>query len=644
MLVPLRHAIARGVRVPLMNQVRQKSLWEELKHRNVVRVGAAYVVIAWLLLQAADILLGNFGAPDWVFKSITVILLLGLPLALVLAWAYELTPDGVKRASEVDDTAPEKPAGYKRLDGLILAGIVVVVAFMVADRWLDRATEAEIDEVEEMATAPPGSAAHVVTDRSIAVLPFADLSPGRDQEYFADGIAEELLNALSRLRDLRTAGRSSSFYLHERGESLRAIGEALGVAYILEGSVRKSADRVRITAQLISAADGFQLWSETYDGDLGDIFELQERIARAITSELRVVLSGAQQERIVERATHDSEAYSLFLQATAIFNRRDRDRLVEAAEMLEEALDIDPEFTRARSRLAAVLVVTPAYAPVDQETYFTAAELQARRAIAEDDRAAEPHAVLGLLLSAGRQFLPAHTEFQRALELDPNDVTSHFWFGIHLWMTGYRIPAAEHLDRVLAIDPILPNGMFWRGMVYLDQGDLQRAGRMFGRAYGLGLTSAATGLALLAALQGETERAIRHYSEAIGQAFTSPGGEDVDAVFADGVFGNEAARTEALSLIEQYLAAEPGRIHGIVPQVLMKMSRPDEALELAARAPLINETLFFLVLWVQPFGDAARQSPFFPEFASRTGLAEYWAEYGTPERCRRRAELDYVCN
>lgn len=609
------------------------NLFTELKRRNVFRVGAAYVVTAWLLLQAGDILLGNFDAPGWVFKSLAALLSLGFPIVLVFAWAYEITPEGIRRERGVASEPPITPVTGRRLDQITIVMIVLALGVLAVDRlWLARPTPAA-------ATAAPAP----IVDQSIAVLPFADLSPAGDQEYFADGIAEELLNALARVEGLRVAGRTSSFHYRGRDEDLRSIGETLGVAYLLEGSVRKSAERIRITAQLVSAGDGFHVWSETYNGDVGDIFDLQERIARAITTELKVVLRGDQRERIMEITTENPEAYGLYLQATSIFNRRDRDRLVHATGLLEEALRLDPDFTRARARLAAVLLVAPSYAPVDQDEFSSAAEREARIAIGQNDRLAEPHAVLGLLYSSNRQYPAAHAEFLRALELEPNDVTSNFWFAIHLWMAGYLDQAGQRLDRVLGIDPLLPIALNWRALGYLNHGDLQTADTFYQRAFDLGLAAAEQGLSYVAELRGDRDLAEKMFARVVGGAFAIPGGPDAAETLSAGIYGGSEERRKAIDLMDDHLASGPERIHGIVLNVLMRLGEHDRALELATNVPLINNTLFMAPLWVRPLGDAAVQSSYFSEFARRTGLADYWDRYGAPDRCRRQADEDYVC-
>ncbi|HMK73039.1 MAG TPA: protein kinase, partial [Myxococcaceae bacterium] len=297
---------------------------------------------------------------------------------------------------------------------------------------------------------------------SIAVLPFVNLSSDKEQEYFSDGISEEILDALARVKGLKVAGRTSSFHFKGRNDDLRTIGETLGVANLLEGSVRKQGNRVRITAQLIQVADGFHLWSKTFEGDLTDVFDLQERIARAITGELKVVLQGEQRTRLVPVATTNPEAYALYLQATTIFNRREGPRFHDAIAQVEQAVRLDPGYARAWSRLATLQVLLPIYFPSELDSSLASAELAARRAIALEPSLAEPHAVLGLTYERERRYLEAREAYRRALELDPDDVTANFWFGAHLITAGYVRQGEQVLDKVLAIDPIVPNPLGWR--------------------------------------------------------------------------------------------------------------------------------------------------------------------------------------
>jgi serine/threonine protein kinase/tetratricopeptide (TPR) repeat protein len=476
---------------------------------------------------------------------------------------------------------------------------------------------------------------------SIAVLPFVNLSSDKEQEYFSDGISEELLDALARVKGLRVAGRTSSFHFKGKNEDLRTIAETLGVANILEGSVRKQGNRVRITAQLIQASDGFHRWSNTFEGDLTDVFELQERIARAITEELKVVLQGGQRTRLVPVATTNPEAYALYLQATAIFNRRDGHRFRDGIRQLEEAIRLDPGYARAWSRLATLQVLLPVYVPGEFDSALAAAEQAARRAIALDPTLAEPQAVLGLAFQSRRRWLEARVAFQRALELDPDDVTANFWFGASLMGDGYTHQGSQVLDKVLAIDPSMPNALFWRGRTAIDDGDVELAERLLMRAKDLGLVHVGIGLSALADVRGQKEEAIRQMT-----SFLEILGSDLPPGLASaasrGTFGDAQARARALVLIDGYLSTRPAQVAGEVPFVLLRLGQTAKALELFEAGPTSNDSLLWPDLW-SPYGRSARTSPAFPEFVRRTGLVDLWEHEGPPDLCRRVGPRDYVC-
>ena len=343
------------------------SLFIELKRRNVFRVGAAYVVIGWLLLQVADVLLDNFGAPDWVFKSFAALLILGLPLALFLAWAFELTPDGVKRAEDVVESDSITPRTGKRVDRLIVIGLVAVIAILVAERFwsagdADQETgmtadapaaetgpvEAPDATVEEFAGAP--------VEKSIAVLPFADFSPGADQGWFADGLAEEILNALARTPDLKVASRTATFAFRDTSQSPAEIGAALKVAHILEGSVRRAADQIRVTAQLIRNSDGYHVWSENFDGSIEDAIAIQEQIAFQIARALKTAMDPDALAEMLASGTRSVEAWEAFLKSQALVDDASLDFEPDEIEsILASALratELDPGFSRAHGFIA----------------------------------------------------------------------------------------------------------------------------------------------------------------------------------------------------------------------------------------------------------------------------------------------------
>jgi TolB-like protein/Tfp pilus assembly protein PilF len=609
------------------------SLIHELKRRNVIRMAGLYLVGAWLIVQVAGTLLPMFGAPDWVPKTVVILLAIGFLPALAFAWAFELTPDGIKRDAEVAPEASIAPQTARRMDRLIIAvlvlalGVFAVERFMLVPRSNAHAEVARLARTQVAAEAAPAAAGPALGKQSIAVLPFADLSPGKDQEYFSDGMAEEILNALAQVKGLKVAGRTSSFQYKGRNEDLRGIGKALGVAHILEGSVRKQGERVRITAQLIQASDGSHLWSETYDGDLRDVFQLQENIARAITDKLQIVLKEGQQ--LVPVATTNTDAYGLFLQATQIFDKRIPDRMVEAARMLEQAVELDPSYARAWSRLAAVYAILPTYAGTEGDRMMPQLQAAARRAIALDPTLAEPWAVLGLTSSQGvKDQLASRVAFEKALALEPDDVTANFWYGLTLLRSGYRRAGVERIEHALSVDPMRPNVVRWRGVVALREGDLVTAQRYLERAQAAGLSNSGRELGELAGRRGRvTEAAALWRSAAMPLMREMPEGPEI---FMAGLFGDAAARTRAIAMLEQYVADDDDAISGLVPLMFAQLGEGARALELASTKVHGDDSDFMHYVF-SPEGAALRALPWFPAFVEGEGLTVLWAKYGPPD-------------
>jgi TolB-like protein len=352
-------------------------LWQRLKQRKLVQWAIAYVAFAFAVIQVLDVVAQRFGWPDQIEKLLILALAIGFVIVLVLAWYH-----GERGAQKVSST-----------EIVILALLLAIGGGLLwrYERVLPSAgSPAAARRNPGAVTATP---AIPIPAKSIAVLPFVNMSGDPKNEYFSDGMSEEILNALAQVNDLRVAGRTSSFYYKGRNEDLRTIGKALGVAVILEGSVRKQGNEVRITAQLIRVTDDTHLWSHAYDGDLSDVFKLQENIARAITEQLNVVLSGSQQARLVNAGTTNPAAYNLYLHATDAFNRRDYALMGEAVGWLQQAIAFDPHFARAHSLLAMIHVL-------GQRRYgasLSEVEPNARAALALDPRDVEAQVALGLL-------------------------------------------------------------------------------------------------------------------------------------------------------------------------------------------------------------------------------------------------------
>lgn len=625
-------------------------LWAELKRRNVIRVAGLYLVGSWMIVQVAETLFPAFDVPNWALRAMVIVLALGFIPALIFSWVFEMTPEGLKREDQMDRSrGGDNPA--RKLDIAVIALLLLIGGFQLwayfhtAEPRKAEVVTADAPAVDAVAGAKANitiSDKSVPDQKSIAVLAFADMSPQKDQEYFADGIAEEILNALAKVDGLKVAGRTSAFHFKGRNESLSQIGAALGVANVLEGSVRKQGDKVRITAQLIQASDGFHLWSETYDGELSDVFELQERIARSITDELRIVLKGGQADRLVHAGTTNTEAYALYLEATAIFNQRDGRRFDEALKMLDRALELDPGYARAWSRKATLLSVNADYRSSSSMARVNEVGKAAHRASELDPGLAEPHAAMALSLLSERRYREYRREMERALELDPNDVTANFWHGAALVNSGYREQAKTVLDRTLEIDPYLPNALLWRARIHIADGEYDIATEQLQRAAKGGHAFVGIGNSWLSLHAGDRATAARQLTEGLQAYFSQGFPPDASVAFARASVGYADAKSEALGYIDAYLAEKPSVMAGVVPYVLFRMGEVQRGFDAVREKPTSNDSMAVSELF-SGLVPEVMHAPGFPEFIRKMGLADYWDEFGPPENCSKSSNGDYTC-
>ncbi|MEJ2204119.1 MAG: hypothetical protein P8170_08410 [Gemmatimonadota bacterium] len=401
------------------------SLFSELKRRSVFKVGGAYLVVTWVVIQVADTVAPQLSLPEWVPRFVTLLLLLGFPVALVLAWIFDVTPEGIRA-----DTTTN---GNRRV---VAVGVVMAVAMA---GWYWTRTDTGI-----------GAAAEA---RSIAVLPFVNMSGDPDQEYFSDGISEEILNVLARAPDLRVAARTSSFAFKGENIEVPDIARALQVGMVLEGSVRKQDERVRITAQLIDAETGFHVWSESYDRDLEDIFAVQDEIAGAIGDELKIRVGGERASGATA-VTVDPRAYDLYLKGLALWRTRTDQGLLEAVEDLEQAISIDQDFARAYGGLALVYSVLADYTPqISYEAAFGLGRDAGERALALDPTLPEAFAALGNIAVADGRKATGLALLERAISLSPSFASAHQWLGTGLVPAGRLSEGLAALERAYALDP-----------------------------------------------------------------------------------------------------------------------------------------------------------------------------------------------
>lgn len=432
----------------------------ELKRRNVVRVGIAYVVIGWLLAQVAEFAFENFGAPDWVLKTFIVLLLLGLPLALFFAWAFELTPEGLKREKDVDRSKSMTRITGRKLDFLIIGALVLALGYFV---WERRSLVEQVDSsVQTQATKPDEDAqTDMTTERSIAVLPFVAMSASQDDEFFADGLSEELLNVLAKIEGLKVAGRTSSFYYKGKNEDLRTIANALGVTHILEGSVRRSGNQIRVTAQLIQADDGFHLWSETYNRADGDTFVIQDDISSNVARQLKAQILGTQARPAVA-SEQDVEAQNAYLIAQAALARRSLPDVRRARDLFAQASVLDPDNPRYLAGFAtAVSLQYWNFRDISSDEAVSEAGAAIEKALGLEEPSADTLAVAGLVEELRALTGNDEKAKQRALDYyrlavqkDPDNILALQWLASIYLDINEPALALENFQKVVDHDPL----------------------------------------------------------------------------------------------------------------------------------------------------------------------------------------------
>jgi TolB-like protein/Flp pilus assembly protein TadD len=441
------------------------SFYEELKRRNVVKVVVLYGIASWLILQVADVLFPRLGAPDGAFGLVLGLLILGFFPAVIISWVYEMTPEGLKLERDVDRSQSITPATGQKINVLIVVLLVMAIGAVVVDRLVPESTQQSgnsVSEVQENSATADGDAA--APELSIAVLPFADMSPEKDQEYFTDGISEELLNLLARVPDFRVAGRTSSFAFKGKNEDLRVIAQKLNVGSILEGSVRKDGDQIRVTAQLVKADDGYHIWSDTYDRKLENIFALQDDIAGQVVAALKKTLlkdanaTAVQDDLSRQRPTDNSEAYASYLRARHLFGLRTFDSMYGAVDAFQNATALDREFAQAYAGLAETYLTIADYGYQSLDEIEPLAKAAIDQALLLDPDLSEGLTAKGLYL----QMTETENDnevlelLERAVELNPSNSRALIELAWSYEFANRREDAEKAMLRAYEVDPLSP--------------------------------------------------------------------------------------------------------------------------------------------------------------------------------------------
>ncbi|MCK7592719.1 tetratricopeptide repeat protein [Pseudomarimonas salicorniae] len=613
------------------------SFLAELRRRNVIRVAGLYVVTAWLLIQIAETLLPIFATPDWVLRVLVVGLALGFIPVLVFSWIYELTPEGLKRDSEIP--RGDRTAGHattRKLDIATLAIALLAITLLLID-WTrsPAAPSADVRTRTTEADAPPASG---ISAASIAVLPFADLSPEGDQAYFAEGISEEILNVLVSAKGLSVASRTSSFQFRaQQGIGIPDIARTLKVRHVLEGSVRKAGERIRITAQLIDAEADSHLWSETFDRTLSteNLFEIQDEIARAIVAAINANFGAQIGETATAAKTTDSvEAYALYLQArTRYFARVEFNHV---ADLLDQAVRIDPEFTDALAMRGAVFVIAPEYGVSLRES--SAATRAFGRELARQALALEPEHPLALgvvslshdidmasgVRGSGASYAELMDGYSRALAAQPNNVDLVNWRGYALFRAGHVAKALEDFLRCREIDPVYSPCRGNLAGAWLILGDLEQAREEMLAAAAVGaLSPNIPGLFTLRAL------GMREAFYLVGSSLSGLRGwhafDELYDALGDPQADHSVLRARLGNLVRAQ-GTENQQIEGLLVALGDHSHR------------IVNWTA-----WM-PVNTPYRRSDAFKRHVTENGLLQYWREQGFPPQCRPVGDEDFACD
>jgi TolB-like protein/Tfp pilus assembly protein PilF len=439
------------------------SLFNELKRRNVFKVAIAYIVVAWLVLQVADVVLNNIASPGWVFQTLLFFLAIGFPFSVIFAWAFEMTPEGLKREADVDRSQSITPQTGKKLNLMTTAALVLILGYFSYDKFVASAkreqalVEATTQAVAEQVATEQAATQTEEPDKSIAVLPFINMSDDASNEYFSDGLSEELLNLLAKIPELKVASRSSAFQFKGEKFDLKEVAKKLDVAHVLEGSVRKDGDQIRITAQLIKADDGYHMWSETYDRSLDNIFAIQDEISAAVVAALKIELFGeAPKSQVV-----DPQAYALMLKARYLHSQWSKENFEKAIEASKQALEIEPGYAEGWASLSVIYLTQTQSGYRDLDEGVALARAAVTKALTLNPDLASAWARLALIqCQFDWDWVSANTSIQKALTLEPDNIKVINAAGTVAGAMGDLDNALAHYKRILVTEPLDLIGLY----------------------------------------------------------------------------------------------------------------------------------------------------------------------------------------
>lgn len=559
------------------------SFFSELKRRNVYKVAVAYAIVGWLLVQIATQVFPFLEIPNWVVRMVIGVVAIGFPVALIIAWAFELTPEGIKRTEDVDPGQASKNRTW-------IYVAVIGAAFSIGLFFVGRYTGQNSGTPRGDGSSARSEADTTLPAKSIAVLPFDNLSRDPDNAFFAEGVQDEILTRLAKVADLKVIARTSTQKFKSAPENLADIAKQLGVLHILEGSVQKAGDQVRVNVQLINALTNTHLWAEIYDRKLTDIFSVESDIAKTIADTLQAKLTGSEKQMMASQPTTDTTAYELYHKGKSLWEKRSGDNIPKAIEFYEQAIARDPNYALAYAGLANAYVLLPFYTAAPRADSLTKAKEAALKALQFDPNVAEAHAALGKFNFFNMELAGSMREYQRAIELKPNYATAHQWLGndslvsfgrfdeaiaegtraveldplspvinadlgVTLYLARRYDDAMEQLRKTLAIDPTFFYAHYNLGIALQLKGDLSGAIAEYEKARQLSYDSLV--LALLGAAKGLAgdKNAAEQALKELDQTAQSQGVDEYSRAL---LFLGMNNKEKALRSIERAVAARDG--------------------------------------------------------------------------------------
>ena len=587
--------------------MRIDNFFAELRRRNVYKVAVAYIVAGWAFSQGIAQVFPVFEVPNWLIRSVVLLIIIGLPIALVLAWTFEITPQGIKR-TETADAMPgsARPKKYVWIY-VVVIGVAISIGLFFLGRYTARNTASAART--EAATLP---------QKSIAVLPFESLSEDKNNAYFAEGVQDEILTRLAKVADLKVISRSSTQRFKSAPSDLREIARQLGVMHIVEGSVQKANDQVRVNVQLVNAMNDTHLWAEIYDRKLTDIFAVESEIAKAIADTLQAKLTGSEQRALAARPTDDSEAYQLYLQGRFFWNKRTTEGIRKSIDYFNQAITKDPNYALAYAALGQSYVILPAYDGGAPKDCFPQGEIFAKKALALDPGSSEALAVIASAKALYQfDFEGAYRDYEKGVQLHPNDATTHHWFANDVLanLGDYERELAE-MRRALELDPlssILHNNT---GNAFVHNGRFDEAIAEYRKAVELDSTFylALWNHGLLLELQGKIPEAIAQYEKA-GAITNDP----TPLGMLGHIYGTTGRKDEARKILEKlkkmraerYIAAYPLAI------VALGLEEKEEALKWLDQAYQDRDGNAIAPIRIDPLFKPLRGDPRFEALAEK---------------------------